>query len=270
MLGEIEAAWDAVHEALPARWHVGPVTFDPGHHAWTMTAHGPHPGRGKAPQTVAGTGDDETAALGDLGRWLQELGDDPVEHEPVGSNGRKIDYRAGFVDGSVCVEAYSKRMNLHARAGVAYVDNSEERIRLAFRDWRKRQQAAGASDPAILAIDGGIFGAHDYDFDSALLGSSTQHMGFDRQVAGFSFNVTTGGMSTDAASPWAGVLAFLDAGVFSAREPILYLSPHFRGRLPIAFLGVQRRMLAATGFPGNDDQPMTRIRFGVPLFHGPE
>jgi hypothetical protein len=26
----LEAAWDAVHEALPARWAVGPVTHDPG------------------------------------------------------------------------------------------------------------------------------------------------------------------------------------------------------------------------------------------------
>jgi hypothetical protein len=25
-----EAAWDAVHEALPAGWTVGPPTFDPG------------------------------------------------------------------------------------------------------------------------------------------------------------------------------------------------------------------------------------------------
>jgi hypothetical protein len=30
MTGEREAAWDAVHEALPARWRVAPVTFDPG------------------------------------------------------------------------------------------------------------------------------------------------------------------------------------------------------------------------------------------------
>jgi hypothetical protein len=168
------------------------------------------------------------------------------------------------------VEAYSKRMNLHARPGVAYMDNSEQRIRLAFRDWRKRQQATGASDPAILAIDGGIFGAHDHDFDSALLGSSVQHMGFDREVAGFSFDATKGEMSTDAASPWAGVLAFLDAGVFSAREPILYISPHFRGRLPLAFLAVQRRILAPTEFAGNADRPMGRIRFGVPRSDGPD
>jgi hypothetical protein len=24
-----EPAWDAVHEALPARWSVGPITHDP-------------------------------------------------------------------------------------------------------------------------------------------------------------------------------------------------------------------------------------------------
>jgi len=61
-----EAAGSAVHEALPARWHVGPVSFDPGRHAWSVTAHGPLPGRGKAPQVVTGTGPDEVAALRDL------------------------------------------------------------------------------------------------------------------------------------------------------------------------------------------------------------
>ena len=73
-----EAAWDAVHEALPARWHVGPPTFDPGvvrpdglMGAFTVTARGPHPGRGKTPQTVTGTGDDETAALRELDERLR-------------------------------------------------------------------------------------------------------------------------------------------------------------------------------------------------------
>jgi hypothetical protein len=61
-----EAAWWAVHDALPAPWHVGPVTSDPGRHAWSVTAHGPLPGRGKVPQIVTGTGEDEVAALRDL------------------------------------------------------------------------------------------------------------------------------------------------------------------------------------------------------------
>jgi hypothetical protein len=61
-----EAAWDAVHEALPARWHVGQPSYDPGGPHWSVTARGPHPGRGKAPVTVSGKGEDEAAALRDL------------------------------------------------------------------------------------------------------------------------------------------------------------------------------------------------------------
>lgn len=64
-------AWDTVHEALPARWRVGPVTYDPGRSAWSATAVGPHPGRGKMPLTVSGTGQNETAALRDLNDRLR-------------------------------------------------------------------------------------------------------------------------------------------------------------------------------------------------------
>lgn len=78
VVSEVDAAWDAVHEALPARWQVGPVTYDPGAlrkygqmGAVRVTARGPHPGRGKAPQTVAGTGEDETAARCDLDARLR-------------------------------------------------------------------------------------------------------------------------------------------------------------------------------------------------------
>ena len=66
-----EAAWWAVYEALPARWHVGPVTYDSGRHAWSVTAHGPLPGRGKVPKVATGTGEDEVAALRDLDDHLR-------------------------------------------------------------------------------------------------------------------------------------------------------------------------------------------------------
>lgn len=73
-----ERAWDAVWEAMPARWTIGPVTYDPGvlrsdgqMGAFRVTARGPHPGRGKVPQTVTGTGEDETAALRDLDATLR-------------------------------------------------------------------------------------------------------------------------------------------------------------------------------------------------------
>ena len=58
-----EDAWDAVHEALPAGWTVGPPTYDPGISAWSVTARSKVPGRGKPPVTVTGTGPDEAAAL---------------------------------------------------------------------------------------------------------------------------------------------------------------------------------------------------------------
>lgn len=64
-----ESAWGAVHEALPARWRVGPVTLDPGRHVWSVTACAPH--RGKHPATVSGTGEDETTALRDLNDRLR-------------------------------------------------------------------------------------------------------------------------------------------------------------------------------------------------------
>ena len=71
-------AWDSLWEAVPALWTVGRPSLDPGVirsdgklGAWSVTARGPHPGRGKAPQTVTGTGDDEGAALRDLDSTLR-------------------------------------------------------------------------------------------------------------------------------------------------------------------------------------------------------
>lgn len=61
-----EAAWFAVHDALPAYWMVGPVTFDPGRGQFTVTARAPHPGRGKIPVCLSGAGETEVAALVDL------------------------------------------------------------------------------------------------------------------------------------------------------------------------------------------------------------
>jgi hypothetical protein len=41
---------------LPEWWRVGPATYDPGTGRWTITARGPHPGRGKVPETLTGRG----------------------------------------------------------------------------------------------------------------------------------------------------------------------------------------------------------------------
>lgn len=156
-------------------------------------------------------------------------------------------------------------MNLHAAAGAAYFDNSEQRLRLAYRDSRKRRQAAGASHPAFLAIDRGILAAHVEDFDLALLGSSVQHLGFDRETVGFSFRPWTGEMLADSAGPWAGVLAFIGPGIFEAHDPILFVSPHFRGNRPLAFIRLRNRRLAVDDFPARGPRVTDRIRFAEPL-----
>jgi hypothetical protein len=44
-----DAARNAVHDALPARWTIGLPSRHPSTGIWTVTAIGPHPGRGKQP-----------------------------------------------------------------------------------------------------------------------------------------------------------------------------------------------------------------------------
>ena len=65
------AALDVL-ELLPEWWAVGPTSYDPGTGRWTWTARGRHPGRGKAPETITGTGEDELAAMIDLRIRLDE------------------------------------------------------------------------------------------------------------------------------------------------------------------------------------------------------
>lgn len=72
---EREAAWGAVHDSLPARWRVAspPSISDPLRGVWSVTAVGPHPGRGRMPESVTGTGEDETSALRSLDDSLRGI-----------------------------------------------------------------------------------------------------------------------------------------------------------------------------------------------------
>jgi hypothetical protein len=64
------AALDAL--AVLPEWWVGPTSYDPGIGRWSYTARGSHPGRGKDPETITGTGEDELAAMTDLRIRLHE------------------------------------------------------------------------------------------------------------------------------------------------------------------------------------------------------
>jgi hypothetical protein len=91
-----EAAWFAIHDALPAYWMVGPVTFDPGRGAFSVTARAPHPGRGKIPVRVSGSGETEIAALVDLHGRLTGMprpADDVAKRELLNRRLRQAFYR---------------------------------------------------------------------------------------------------------------------------------------------------------------------------------
>ena len=88
------AALDVLNR-LPEWWAVGPTSYDPGIGRWSYTARGPHPGRGKYPETITGTGEDELAAMTDLAIRLDERrrADKLAEIDRRG--------RAAFLEGAV-------------------------------------------------------------------------------------------------------------------------------------------------------------------------
>ena len=57
---------------LPDGWRIGQTSWNPDLGRWAITARGPHPGRGKAQETISGTGVDDLAAITDLGVRLDE------------------------------------------------------------------------------------------------------------------------------------------------------------------------------------------------------
>ena len=99
--GDREAAWGAVHEALPPRWQVGPPTYDPGRRVWSIKARSGARGRGRQPVIVSGGGGDEVAALRDL--------DDRLRGVPKREGGRLDE--------------------LWARARLAYLMGAEDRAK---------------------------------------------------------------------------------------------------------------------------------------------
>jgi hypothetical protein len=129
---------------------------------------------------------------------------------------------------------------------VGYVDNSIQRVQQTLSDRRKRRQAVGATPPVLLAIDAPFAGPDVESLDQALIGQTMEHLGFNLETLGYSFK-PNGALVADPACPFAGVLAFGDCGVFSAKEPVLYLNPHQPWGLPAALAGLETRSFATDG-----------------------
>jgi len=96
-LDQLEAAWDAVHEALPVGWRVGLPSYSPEDHGWTVSAVNERTTcRGKHPQTVTGTGEAEIASLRDLDDRLRGV------DQPDGSrmDALRARLRLAYVEGA--------------------------------------------------------------------------------------------------------------------------------------------------------------------------
>jgi hypothetical protein len=70
---ERERTWFRLHDAFPPGWRVGPASYDPARHRWTVSAWSPVGGRRHPPEeTLTGVGVDELGAVTDLAMTLEE------------------------------------------------------------------------------------------------------------------------------------------------------------------------------------------------------
>jgi hypothetical protein len=96
MSDDRETIWGHLHEALPNRWTVGRASFDPSRHGWSISAIGPHPGRGIIPVGVRGFGADELAAVRDLdGRLRGEDREGPPRRDML-----RARLRLAYIEGA--------------------------------------------------------------------------------------------------------------------------------------------------------------------------
>jgi len=161
------------------------------------------------------------------------------------ADGRHVEFVWQGVSGQMELEAipFSKgTMANHLGPAVTFMDNSIERLKYALKDRQKRKQARGAVPPVFLAIDCPFNGPDAEDFDQALFGQTVDHRDFDSATSlGITFN-PNGLLVTDKRIPFAGVLAFLRLSMVGAADPVVYLNPYQRWKLPAALTSHETRV----------------------------
>jgi hypothetical protein len=82
MQTDVDLAWEAVYDALPTSWYIGPIVY-PRQNVCSVIARGPAEGRGRRGQSVRGSGDCLVAALQDLEQRLLGLADTEAQRQEL-------------------------------------------------------------------------------------------------------------------------------------------------------------------------------------------
>ena len=118
-------------------------------------------------------------------------------------------------------------------------DNSEARIRRAVK--RKRRQGRNLGAPSVSAVNATGLSSTLEGFDFALYGREVATVDSRGRVLATRFE-PDGEFNRGQGTPtWAAVLAYVNAGMWGSPDPVLYLHPRFRGELPGALMGLERK-----------------------------
>jgi hypothetical protein len=163
--------------------------------------------------------------------------------EPI-TDGRHLEFAWEGASGHLELEAIPHPNGTkpgHLGPAVTFFDDSILRLKSALNDEQKRKQALGAHAPVFLAIDCPFNGPNTEDFDQALFGQTVDYREIDSgKGVGTSFD-PNGLLVKDRGIPFAGVLAFLNLSVVGGSDPVLYLNPYQRWKLPAALARHQTR-----------------------------
>jgi hypothetical protein len=160
---------------------------------------------------------------------------------PMGNS--PIDIKKAISSGDIFLEMISKEMEASWIAGPINdsVDDTKKKIENAID--RKRRNVRQSGIPVILAINMDGMGASYEDFDQVLFGYTWYHTNYG--TSGFIANGLFTGRRANKEKPptYAGILAFFNVGLWGwDTAPILYINPHFTGKLPNGMLRLERRL----------------------------
>jgi len=165
---------------------------------------------------------------------------------PTGENKSSIYFTKAISQGTICLELIPMEMNNSFLAGPVNpsADDAQKRIEKAIHN--KRKQTRNSTLPVILAINTDGLGCTYEDFDQVLFGEEIGYFSsFTNTITHSRFNpngLFTGRANKEKPPTYAGVIAFFNVGLPGWQsEPILYLHPHFEGKLPEELLKLNLR-----------------------------